>query len=51
MAEKTVNLVSPTGASVSVSAEKAERLLRVGFTEPETKRAPAKKASSSKNDK
>lgn len=43
MAEvKLVSLVSPIGSQVSVTEEKAERLLRQGYTKPDAK-APARK--------
>ena len=51
MADKSVKLTSPTGATVSVDASKAEGLLRRGFTEASTTKTTAKKASSSKSSK
>ena len=43
-----VKLTAPNGATVSVDKSRAENLLRRGFTEQETKKAPAKKAASPK---
>ena len=45
-------LTAPNGATVSVSDEKAERLTDQGYSPvKESKKAPAKKASSSKSSK
>ena len=43
-------LTSPTGITVNVSDEKAEQLASVGYkaADSESKKAPAKKAASSK---
>lgn len=45
-----VKLTAPNGATVSVDKSRVENLLRRGFTEQETKKAPAKKSASSKSD-
>lgn len=42
-------LVAPNGGSVEVADERVENLVRYGFSEPETKKAPAKKSVSSKS--
>ena len=43
---KLVTLTSPIGSQVSVSEEKAERLLRQGYTKPEAKTSTRKSSSS-----
>lgn len=44
-------LTAPNGAVVEVPKEKVDGLLSRGFTAEETKKAPAKKAASSKSEK
>ena len=44
-------LVAPNGAIVNVSDEKAKRLLVQDFKLADAKKAPAKKATSSKTEK
>jgi hypothetical protein len=44
-------LIAPNGGTVEVADERVENLLRRGFTEEPKKKAPAKKASSSKSSK
>ena len=43
-------LTTPSGATVSVSAEKAKRLIAAGYKAADDKKAPAKRAASSKSD-
>ena len=50
MADKTIRLVAPNGATVVAAAEKEAELLRRGFTS-ESAKAPAKKAAPSKTEK
>lgn len=46
-----VRLTTPSGATVSVSADKAKRLLAEGYKADDTKKSPAKKSASSKSEK
>jgi len=44
-------LIAPNGSTVSVSDERAKTLLEQGYKAADEKKAPAKKAASSKSEK
>lgn len=48
MANKTVKMTSPTGATVTVDAEKVDGLLGRGFTKEAAKKADSHSKSSKK---